>query len=1379
MMKTFTKQHTSLGCKFILGIYLFFSFHNLAYSGYQSNSPSTSFNGIDNSSCYPVRYDISNVDLTVSSRSNAALGFTVKTSDIGGTASFTKTYYASSTSISSSGGLVINFGTDDIGVYCTTTSNSIKMNAVFRSSGSFGGSSISGTLTISSTNLSPGSVNVPVTLTFNDFGSPSRVITISGITGTSACAGTTLSLTIRGSAPTTAVVVANVGGSQTQIGTVSSDNFFDTWGTINWTVPAGIANGTQIFFRVSALSVTTSSIFSAFSPVNPNLDISETLLCSAKQIALQITGVSGSLFVEGNNGWPSNSTTYNPTPQSSTTYTVTVQRRGNGSERVCPPVTVSKPVQVFTFNPSINPPSTTNKCDGEAIDLTASPNGGGSFNYTWTRDGQNAGDGQTIQGRQSGEYRVVVTPQGVNCPAKTSSNAIRLNFDTPIPDQDISPSKANRLICGAPDETSMQLTANPEGVSYNWRREGGGGLGNSRSISVSQGGRYVVDMQRGACFRSKVIDVQENSYDRNIAPLSATTFCADAPITLRANSNDANRFDYVWKKDGMNVGSNSPTYQTNVGGTFTVSITTKNTGCSPKTSDAVSVVASTPISDEAIALPAMKERPILCGAPDEPSIVLTAVQTDVSYNWQGPSVSNATQKTLTITQAGEYTLNMVRGACSKQKKITVEPNTYDTNIATAPPAFCSKTPITLRANSNDAAKFDYAWKRNGIAVGSNTPTLLLTNEVGSFKYTVEITSKGTGCKSKTSAEVSINTDRAITGAKITLPAGKERAIICGDPENAIVLTAVSDMPTDGIAFNWQGPTTGMANTLSAAQAGDYKVSFDRGTCQEEATVKVESGVFVPSISATGTIVNSATDLRICNGETSTITANISGTNIPNTVSNFTYRWFGGGDANTEITNQKGQTLPAVVAGTYRLEMTLTGSGCPKKDAPQRIKIAVDPAIKNPRITPNPAIICNKANGLTITALTDSSAGISYRWSGGGRSDSDPTKYIVSNAGNYSVTFSRGACQGQASVSPREEELKIDVAAPFMSNPIIVCEGSNSAVPVELKATANLSTATIKWMRNNGEEAPTPNTGGTYLPKQSGQYYATANFNNICNATSPQKVPIEALTNFSISISPSNPAPLCDDRPINLTPVLSHATYRDIYAYEWVQDGKNVKAGIGTAGNTLTTGKVVDYPNNTLVLGNESNYVVKITKDGCKAESAVSKITLKPARSTITVLDINTLEASTSGDAKYEWYYKNTRASSFSDSLGYQLLPNFTARTLLGADMGSYYVRANRNGCGIKNSFAHYVSVITASSPTFVNEWLVYPNPAVESIVVENQAKPSAPVEVRFWDSWGRELQHFSQDRIQERYSVGHLPAGVYYVEIKENGKVITKKIVKQ
>lgn len=687
-------------------------------------------------------------------------------------------------------------------------------------------------------------------------------------------------------------------------------------------------------------------------------------------------------------------------------------------------------------------------------------------------------------------------------------------------------------------------------------------------------------------------NIQINAFTATINTPPQTTKCQGETIEL-VSSPGGNGYSYTWKKDGQDFGSQNSVKATS-SGSYTVTIQPSGVNCSPKTSAPVVLSFSSPVNAKDIL--SSNPKNIICGA----NIELTAQpeEAGISYSWQlvNGQFSSSNSK-VTVSQAGRYVVTLTRGACYQQKSIDISDNNYNPDIASPPAAFCSDSPVTLTANSNDPGRFDYAWKRGTASVGGNTPALVLSGELGVFKYSVEITSKGSGCTAKKSTEISIKTDQAITGGKINAPAGKSRPIICGGTETFIELTATTDSPSEGVTYNWQGSGSGNTNTVKASQAGNYKVIFTRGACIKDASIQVESGAFVPTISIpSATIINSPTDVQICQGEGINIQSAISGTSIANSPDNFTYTWLGGSNGTTPLTGKNDNKLLVAASGQYSLQMTLTGSGCKAIDAtPQRIKVVADPKIANPRLTPNPAIICNKVNGLTLTALADSSAGIAFSWSGGGTAGSDPAKYIVINAGTYTATFKRGACTVTASVSPKEEILVVNVTPPNSSNPILLCSGENN-IPMTLKAVSNLSTATIKWMKD-GAEAPGNNSAASYVPTQTGQYYAMANFDNICTATSPVRINTKALPNFSVNITPNNTSAVCDDRAIPLTATVSEAEYATQYQYQWVQDSTVVKLGIGTAGNILLTGKRVTYQGNTLVLGNESGYTVSVVKIG--------------------------------------------------------------------------------------------------------------------------------------------------------------------------------------
>jgi hypothetical protein len=979
---------------------------------YQGNPGGFSFT--ITSSCDNFNIIISNISIQITNRTSASISFTA-TYNAGGNS------YDFSDNGTISGGRVV-FDESSFYSFCNSNPGATRgwLQPTISGINFTGGSTLSFNLVIAATGHWSGSSGTKaVSVSFV----PSINPTLS-ISTTSVCAGTQIQISGYGGSPSGASLYAN--GSF--IGTLASNNNFDITGTQPYTIPVGTADNQTIQIRLTTTvpSINDYETIYVGAPLPSSLAITanKTLpLCTVEPITLSINNPANSTVLWSNGMTTASNLINNP---SSGEYNVRVQKRINGVN-VCPAVTKTIDVQIFNFTPSISLPPATTKCQGEDISLSAEP--GGSFSYEWKRGTTVAGTTQTIPAKEAGSYTVTVKPTGNSCPAKTST-AVDLNFDTPFEDKEIVSSNPKNIICGDPGATSIDLTAQPAGVSYSWQREGGGFSGSTQSVTVTQKGKYMVNMSRGACQRTKSIEIQDNVFDPDIVPV--------------------------------------------------------------------------------------------------------------------------------------------------------------------PAAYCSDTPLTLTAKSNDAARFDYEWKRNGTIIGANAPTVALSSEAGTFKYTMKITAKNAGCQPKNAHELTIRTDTQI---------------------------------------------------------------------------------------------------------------------------------------------------------------------------------------KNPRITPNPAIICNKASGLTLTALSDSSAGVTFQWSGGGSVGGDPGKYIVSNGGTYTVTFTRGACKSTASVSPKEEELVVTVTAPTPSNPLLLCSGA-AGVPIELKAVSNLSTASIQWMRD-GSAAPGANTGATYTPTQSGQYYATADFDGICKATSTQKITTEALSNFTAAITPANPAAVCDDRSILLSSSVSEPKYLAQYLYEWVQDTTVVNTGTGSAHSTLNTGKIIHYEGNSLVTRYEANFVLKVSKDGCKATSPVSKVALKPGRSGIIVLDYNTLEATESIDKKYQWFYKAGPASSLSDTVGYTAITTATQQRIIGADLGSYIVRANRNDCGTKFSFPYVVDQITATAPVLSQEWKIYPNPTMDALFIGGKSGQQRGATVEIWNISGQSVLKDVLRNAVESYSLGPFPAGIYILEIRQGNEKVVRKIVKQ
>lgn len=938
------------------------------------------------------------------------------------------------------------------------------------------------------------------------------------------------------------------------------------------------------------------------------------------------------------------------------------------------------------------------------------------------------------------------------------------------------------LLCSSNEKATITLSNPSDNTDYQWSSGEKGS-----SIHVNKTGKYTVEaftyiktsggnlqVCNGVPSNELAIDIF--NFEASIAPPDSRVKCSGESISLSANA--TGDFTYDWKLAGTSVGT-SQSYQATQGGIYTVTVKPSKVNCEAKTSGPVELAFDAPIANEPISASAN----IICGAPGPTEVTLTANPDQLrTYNWtrEGDNSFFQSGRMVTISQAGTYKVSMSKGACSQQQQITISDNNYNPEIASAVGAYCSNTPISLMAITNNPDQFDYVWTRDGTTVGGNTATLDLDGALGTFTYLLAITAKDKSCPTKKSKEKVIKVDQAITGADIGLPATKKRAIICGMPEEkSIDLQATADTPLDNIAYAWSGPQSGSSAVLSAQSPGTYLVTFTRGACVATASTQVEIGAFTPSMEiVSATLISSPTEARICQGEGAGLRAIATGTSFANSSENFVYEWFGGADATVPLASQTEPSLPVSASGSYALKMTLKDSGCKSKDAtPKAITILADPEIRNVRLTPDPAVICNKTQGLTLTALTDSSAGVRYTWTGNGQAKGD-SQYVVHNAGTYSVTFTRGACSKTLSVSPREEELTVKVTPPNQSVPIIVCSGDN-AVSMELKAESNLSTATVKWYRDNGIAALGNSTGNVYTPTESGLYYAVADFNNICTATSSQKISIEALGQFSVGISPADTPAICDDRSFTLRAEASEARFEKLYNYTWNQENVSVKKGVGAAGSELTTGKNVIYEGNTLASLSESEFVVSVEKDGCKASSASRKLTLKASRPAIIALDFNTLEATQSIDEKYQWFYRETVFTSESDTTGYTLLSDANGRTLMGVPKGSYIVKANHNACGSRYSGPFLVDLITAVNPPAPESWKIFPNPIADALTLERSSPPAKPATVSMHNVKGQLLWKSQQRKASNTYKLDDIPAGTYLLEVVDGNRVIQQKIIKQ
>jgi large repetitive protein len=215
----------------------------------------------------------------------------------------------------------------------------------------------------------------------------------------------------------------------------------------------------------------------------------------------------------------------------------------------------------------------TNLCSGFSTNLNA---GYGNFNsYQWYKDDvliPNATS--TIYNTNlEGSYNIRMT-QGT-CSVSTGYVVIQTSPTTLTP-RITSVSTSSDVSCNLISgflSTSSSLI----GATFQWQRNGVNILGETRYYFYpNQNGTYQVIVNQGTCSgTSNAVEIQ-NGLGLVINTDGLTGFiCGESGGTLRATSNGGT---YQWKKDGVNIGSNSTALSVNAIGSYTV--TNTRSGCS-------------------------------------------------------------------------------------------------------------------------------------------------------------------------------------------------------------------------------------------------------------------------------------------------------------------------------------------------------------------------------------------------------------------------------------------------------------------------------------------------------------------------------------------------------------------------------------------------------------------------------------------------------------------------------------------------------------------------------------------------------------------------------------------------------------------------------
>ncbi len=718
-------------------------------------------------------------------------------------------------------------------------------------------------------------------------------------------------------------------------------------------------------------------------------------------------------------------------------------------------------------------PAPTLDCGNPAATLDGSSSSQGpNFSYLWSTSETT----QAITVSNSGTYTLTVTNAVNGCSA---SDAVTVASFGNLPNVSIAPPAS--LNCTV---TELQLSATaPTGIEYfyNWIFTGTGtgivsGPG-SLTPTIGSPGTYtltVTNVQTGCSASESVLVAGTTNIPGITVNGTQTLFCGQTSIQINGVGLSQNGVSYLWTTQGGNIisGETTPNLMINAPGTYTLTVTDLQNGCTA--SDSVIVLQDTnaPTAD--------------AGAPQSLDCSMQQVTLDgtgsssgpgITYLWtttDGTIFAGANTLTPTVTAAGTYLLTVTNTQNNCQTLASVQV----TDVAQQPTAVaitnqqlgCGTQPISLSgAGSSTGTVFNYLWTGPGVASGGTTLTASV-NLPG--VYTLTVTNLANNCTNTAQVTVVQNSTPP------TAIAAAPQSITCLLQQ--VPLSGAGSSTGTGYGYLWQGPgivSGGTTLTPTANAGGVYTLTVTGpNSCTATATTTVTSNTTPPTaIAAAPQGLGCGTQQVQLDGTGSSTGAGIF------------YLWQGPGIVSGQTT-----LTPTVNApGAYTLTVANQANGCS--------------ATATATVTQNTSSVIAVTNApqpltcaLTATSIdaTGSSAGanIMYEWTGPGvEAGGDAILVSVNEPGTYTLTVTDQATGCTATTTAIVSANWVVPGVDAGPNQQLVCGASS----LGLQGNTNAANFDLVWTTASGNIVegeqtltPTIDAPGTY-------FLELTNLNNGC------------------------------------------------------------------------------------------------------------------------------------------------------------------------------------------------------------------------------------------------------------------------------------------
>ncbi len=405
-------------------------------------------------------------------------------------------------------------------------------------------------------------------------------------------------------------------------------------------------------------------------------------------------------------------------------YTVTVSNAA-GCSATSNPTTITV---VSLAAPTITASGSSTICAGANLTLSTTASGP----YQWKLNGApiSGGNSSSITVNASGVYSL-----NVNNASGCSANSNNLTVTVvPLPTVSIS-ANGSTVICQG---SSVQLgaIASP-GCTYQWKRNGiPQSNGQAATFMANNTGSYTVTVTNatGCQTTSNVLVVSQ--LQATLTALGSTTICQGSSVTLQATTGTG--YAYQWIKNGqyaLNSTANASLTVT-TSGTYKVEITTAS-GCVLMTN----TIQVTVIQNPTATITATGSTTICSGS--SMTLLVNNGGPNVTYQWKknGVNIQNANGTSLTVTEAGIYTVAVANIACPTSSQVLSNAITITVNPTPTPNINTTATTIPLGSSvtlfTTNVAGLTYQWQKLNGNVWQNingaTNTSYSANTAGAYR----------------------------------------------------------------------------------------------------------------------------------------------------------------------------------------------------------------------------------------------------------------------------------------------------------------------------------------------------------------------------------------------------------------------------------------------------------------------------------------------------------------------------------------------------------------------------------------------------------------------------------------------------------------------